>query len=103
MNNMKMETFIRREQGQTIIEYVLLLSVVIGLFTFVMNLTFMKDLFSGESKFTSGLFRSMQFCYRHAVYGDEIETYPPVYNAPKHKSYADQGDTRFFGPQSAYP
>ncbi|MDH4466553.1 MAG: hypothetical protein QE271_00725 [Bacteriovoracaceae bacterium] len=93
----------REQRGQTTIEYILLLSVVIGLFTFVLKMGFMQDMFSGNSQFTNGLFRSMQFCYRNAIYGDTAETYPPVYQVPKHLSYATEGDTRFFGPAQAYP
>ena len=100
--NMKIKkTF--AQLGQSTIEYILLIGVVIGLFSFVMKMDFMQDMFSGNSQFTNGLFRSMQFCYRNAIYGEIAETYPPIYSAPKHLSYANQGDTRFFGPAQPYP
>jgi len=93
----------KREAGQTMVEYILLTAVVIGLFSLFLKVPFMQDLLSENSKFTSGLFYSMQFCYRHAIYGEDKETYPPSYNSPKHTSYATSGDTRFFGPADPYP
>jgi hypothetical protein len=103
MSNMKMVRKISSQKGQTFVEYILLTAVVIGLFSFFLKLPFMADLMSSESQFSKGLFRSMQYCYRHAIYGEVVETYPTTYQSPNHASYTSGGDTRFFGPADPYP
>lgn len=107
MHNMKMgiKTKTYSQRGQTTIEYILLIAVVIGLATFILNLPIMQKFLGkdGQGGFTSPFFASMQYSYRHAIFGTNKEIYPANYQQAKHDSYSSGTDTRFFGPADPYP
>ncbi len=93
-----------KEKGQTVVEYILLLSVVFSLiFTFI-NSNFFKTMFGENGKLAQGLKSQTEFGYRHAfMRGRPTTPMPLIYNgADSHPSYNINGNSRFFGPQSPY-
>lgn len=94
---------LKNEIGQTTIEYILILAVIISIYGLFMKNPKVKEFMSG-GKVIEELATRIQFCYRHALPGSEKETYPAFYQSPTHKSYsAGPGLTRFFGPKAGYP
>lgn len=94
------------QHGQTVVEYILLLSVSVALvMTFYRSAAF-KKLF-GENGEVGKLVKSQgEFSYRHAYSRNRPAADIPQNNkdGASHPSYADinQGGTRFFGPRDAY-
>lgn len=93
-----------KESGQTVVEYILLLSVVFSLiFTFI-NSDFYKTMFGENGKLAQGMKSQTEFGYRHAyMRGRPTTPMPLIYNgASAHPSYNNGGKTRFFGPRDPY-
>lgn len=89
--------------GQTTIEYILLLSVVMVIILTVMNNPLVQR-FTAKGNFIKEITILMQFSYRHSRSGNTNEKYPPDYSKPDHVSYSqNNGESRFFGPASSYP
>lgn len=94
---------LRNESGQTTIEYILIVAVIVGIYGLFMKNPKIKEYMSG-GKIIEELATHIQFCYRHALPGTEKEKYPAFYQAPTHKSYLEgPRETRFFGPKTGYP
>lgn len=92
------------QQGQTVVEYILLLSVVFALiFTFI-NSPFYKSMFGENGKLAQGLKSQTEFGYRHGyLMGRPAGVMPTSYGGiSSHPSYSAGGSSRFFGPQSPY-
>jgi hypothetical protein len=92
------------QKGQTVVEYILLLTVVFALiFTFI-NSPFYKTMFGENGKLAQGLKSQTEFGYRHAyLLGRPTGVMPANYGAiNSHPSYSAGGSSRFFGPQSPY-
>ncbi len=91
-------------KGQAAIEFVmmmLLVTLLVSTFSGYYNEKFGKD-----GDVLSFINQRMKFSYRHAISGEEDESYNNInYNSGReHKSYAGQGgSTRFFGPANPYP
>lgn len=95
---------LKNQYGQTVVEYILLLSVVFSLiFTFI-NSNFYKTMFGENGKLAQGMKSQTEFGYRHAyMMGRPTTPMPVIYNgADAHPSYNINGNSRFFGPQSPY-
>lgn len=95
---------LRSEKGQTTVEYVLILFVIITIYALVMKHPRLKEFMSG-GRVIDELGTYIQFCYRHALPAHVKETYPAFYQSATHKSYSggNVGQTRFFGPREGYP
>lgn len=98
---------VRDQQGQTVVEYILLLAVAMSLVvTFYRSQTF-QSLF-GEQGSMGLLYKwEGEWGYRHAFTKGKTqgETNQPYSSAELHPSYynASAGETRFFGPSDPYP
>lgn len=97
---------IKSEQGQTVVEYILLLSVAVALvITFYRSAAF-KRLFGENGQVGKVMKSQNEFAYRHAYSRNKPATDIPRNNkdATIHPSYADlnEGGTRFFGPRDPY-
>ena len=89
------------QRGQTTIEYVLLLAVIIGLASMVFKSRLFQDIFGRDSNFVAALIVQMEYAYRHGRMGEQdnnrnYQQHPTFYNR-------DEGKSRFFAPAEAYP
>jgi hypothetical protein len=89
------------QKGQSTVEYILLLAVIISLVGTVLKSDMFRQLFGEEGKFAQEFRKEIEYSYRHALKGREFHT-TPNYNQP-HDSYERVGDTRFFGAKEKYP
>ncbi|MGE3609454.1 MAG: hypothetical protein AB7I27_07695 [Bacteriovoracaceae bacterium] len=98
---------IRNQQGQTVVEYILLLSVVISLVVTFYNSQTFKKLFGTNGAVGLRMKANNEFGYRHAylsVDGNYIDFPRENRDGSIHPSYydAEHGETRFFGPKDTY-
>lgn len=94
---------LKAQRGQTLVEYLLLLFLVIGATFLLLRSPFFKQ-FTAQGEWVEQLMASIQFSYRHGLPGKVIETYPANYNEANHRSFvSEQNETRFFGPADEYP
>ena len=88
------------QRGQTTIEYVLLLAVIIGLASTVFRSRLFQEVFGADSDFIAALIVRMEYAYRHGRMGGEdnrnYQQHPTFYNR-------EEGKSRFFAPAEAYP
>ena len=75
--------FLKNNKGQSVIEYVLLMAVVMALAFGVFNSQYFKDFFDSEGTFFSVLATRIQHTYRNALYVEENDL---DYNSP-HPSF----------------
>ena len=98
---------LKNQQGQTVVEYILLLAVSVSLvMTFYRSSTF-KKLFGEQGVVGQVYKRETEWGYRHAYLlgSKEGANSLPYTSAREHPSYFNQseGQTRFFGPSDPYP
>jgi len=97
---------IKSQQGQTVVEYILLLVVAISLvLTFYRSAAF-RRLFGEQGLMGEQIKSQTEFTYRHASpKGEASDVSRNNKDGSIHPSYADpvNGGTRFFGPKRAYP
>lgn len=89
------------QRGQTMIEYVLLLSVVVSLAFAFMNSDTYKKYVGKDSLLMQKLVRQMSYSYRHGRQGEvDLSNY-----STDHETYfnRDEGRSRFFTPIEKYP
>ncbi|MFT6068885.1 MAG: Tfp pilus assembly protein PilE [Bacteriovoracaceae bacterium] len=91
------------QRGQTMIEYVLLLVVVMSLAAAFMNSDTYKKFVGKDSLLMQRLVKQMSYAYRHGRQGngeDDLSTY-----SIDHDTYynRDEGRSRFFTPIEEYP
>lgn len=97
---------LKKESGQTVVEYILLLAVVVSLvFTFLRSEMFNRY-FGNQGSFGAVIKRNNEFSYRHA-YGNGTNDIPrDNRDGSNHPSYFDAergGGTRFFSGKDPYP
>lgn len=87
-------------RGQSTVEYILLLSVLISLALIVFHSDAFKKFFSEDSEFFSKLVERMEYSYRHGRLGKGNDL-----NFQKHQTYfnKDENRSRFFSPAEKYP
>ncbi len=95
------------QAGQSTVEYMLMLFVILSLVMLVFRNPLLAELFDGDDpqSLFSQIKNSIQFSYRHTYSSRLREQYPPSYQVITHPSYYNEeiNDTRFFGPAEAYP
>lgn len=96
----------KNQKGQTVVEYILLLSVAMSLVLTFYRSTAYKRLFGENGAVGKQLKSQNEFAYRHAYSRNRPATDIPRNNkdGATHPSYADinEGGTRFFGPKDPY-
>jgi len=98
---------IKNQQGQTMVEYILLLAVAVSLVMTFYNSEAFRRLFGTQGTFGVQLKATSQFAYRHAYLPKPEEAVDVDRNhkeGASHPSYLDvkNGGTRFFGPKDPY-
>lgn len=95
------KSFLKNEAGQSTVEYILLLSVLVTIgITIFKSQPFLK-LFGPDSQVFDILKRKVEYSYRHGSDGIDADT--SNYNGD-HKTYVlESGDARFFTPKKTYP
>lgn len=96
---------LRNKKGQSTVEYILLLAVVITFMTTVWNSRSFKEFFGEDSSFFTRISQKIRIDYRYAA-NLPIDTDNPVTPIPIHPSFSPgSGETRFFthNGTSAYP
>jgi len=92
------------ELGQSTVEYILLMAVVMSLMTTFWNSRAFKDLFGEDSSFFNGIAEVIRINYQFAAtvpVGTEVPDTPTL----NHPSFISNGQSRFFthGRDGAYP
>jgi len=87
------------ENGQSVVEYLLML-LIVGLFmNVVFNSKYFKALMGPDSNYFQSMASYLEVSYRYPFYSAKIKN--PNLNGV-HESYADQANSsRFWGPKSA--
>lgn len=96
---------IKRENGQTMVEYLLLLVVAISLVTTFYKSDFVQRfLGDGKGSFGSIVKEETEFSYRHAFSRNRPAQVQEFYYGPAHPSYynPEKSETRFFGAKEPY-
>lgn len=90
------------QTGQTTVEYILIISVVVVLIVSVFNSKLFQDNLGPEGKYLKEYKQQFEFAYRNAYPYDGEKG---VYSNKTHPSYIKSGDneTRFFIPKVPYP
>ena len=95
-------SILKNSDGQSTIEYLLVLLVVISLGFTVFTSDAMKSLFGSESSVFAAIRARVEYSYRHALPGSvDNSNY-----STSHDSYLNinkAGKTRFFAPKGKYP
>lgn len=107
VGNKKPIHFLKGQKGQSTVEYVLLLAVVVSLVTSVFNSPTFQEFFGEDSQFFNAIAERMRLDYRYSTKvdsGDDIGNARPT----AHPSFSqpDGSLSRFFGFQaggSPYP
>lgn len=87
--------------GQSVVEYILLLAVVMTIMITIMNSDYFKSLLGPESQVFEVMRQTMEYTYRHGRFGTKgvgEDNYDGT-----HESYYDGSNSRFFSPQVEYP
>ena len=90
-----MSFFTKNIKGQSTVEYVLLLAVVLTFMTTIWNSKAFKDFFSKDSKFFAAISEKVRVSYRFAAVVP-IDTGIGDNPIPRHPSFTIGVDTRFF-------
>ncbi len=91
---------LKNNQGQSTIEYVLLMGVVLTYMLVVFRSNVFQSFLGTEGKFFVRYKAFVEFTYRYPVSG--FVDPAPDYQLT-HPGYFQGGDTRFFGLESKYP
>ncbi len=92
-----------KQAGQSTIEYVLLLAVIMLLVSIVFRSPLFADLLGENSSFFKVLKDRMEYSYRYTHAGLKEDSGLEVITSPtSHDSYAKDGRSRFAGETSEY-
>ena len=95
---------LNNQRGQTVVEYILLLTVGISLvYTFYRSEAY-RRLFGENGSIGNAIKTESEFNYRHAFPRKQGDLNQVDYAGTSHPSYYDSvsGETRFFGPKEPY-
>ena len=97
--------FILVEDGQSTVEYLLLLAVVIAIVTAVFYSACFKERFGEGGRFARAIKDETQWNYRHGSPGRQAGNVPITYPNATHPTYynSSRSSSHFFGPVDIYP
>ena len=91
----------KNERGQSLVEYILLLGMLLMIGVSIFKSDQFKDIFGEDSSVFAKLRKQFEYEYRHGLSGFEDRT-DNSYGG-EHESFYSQGKTRFFSPDTPYP
>lgn len=94
----------RNQRGQTMVEYILLLAVVVSLVLTFYRSSLFQSLFGAEGRWAVMIKTKSEFAYRHgSPKGQAVSR--DTRDGANHPSYfnRERGDTHFFSSRYAYP
>lgn len=91
--------FLKNQEGQSTVEYILLLAVVVSLFSVVFNSQAFQELLGPEGSFFQAVGAKIEFSYRNGFPGEQRFT-PPNYSDLDSPTI---NQNRFFSPRDPYP
>lgn len=96
---------LKNENGQTAVEYILLMVVATSLALTFYNSAAFKSIFGNEGKLGKRIKTQTEFAFRHGYSSNQPDVSPNNREISIHPTYSDQeaGSTRFFGPRRNYP
>ena len=96
---------LKSERGQTVVEYILLLAVVVSLIITFRNSELFRRMFGTGGTIGQRMKQESEFSYRHAYGHGAVDVPRLTRDGAVHPSYhdADGGQTRFFGAREPYP
>ncbi len=102
MGRKKNNILVMTENGQSMVEYMMLLGVVLTMTFSILQSKRFQDFFGKESPVLNLLRERMIYSYRHGSFGEEDIS---DYNSAKHDTYKipTENKSRFFTPLEAYP
>ena len=99
-----------KNKGQSVVEYILLLSVITFITLTIMRSDFLKKSIGPEGNVTAAIKKMFEHSYRHGYLDhiDRVTKRPGALPGPgkkgDHGSYVnDKGESRFYGPAVQYP
>ena len=92
----KRQTILENNAGQSMVEYILLLAVVVALVSVVFNSDLVKGYFGDNGRLAEAFRGKIEYTYTHAVNGKKFFRVP---NYDRHDSYND----RFYSVVETYP
>lgn len=93
------KSILKNNQGQSTVEYILLLAVVISLFSVVFNSAAFQNLLGPEGSFFQATAAKIEFSYRNGYPGD-VRFRAPNYSGLDSPTI---NRNRFFSPRDPYP
>jgi hypothetical protein len=105
MDKFLLDKTVANTKGQSVIEYILLLSVIAGLGSAVMNNKKFKGFLSGKDGMFLTMKKGMAYSYRYGIEYNNGMVYDFDYSSPKHPTYmnAEAGSSHFFTNGKKYP
>ena len=97
----KQNKYFLNKKGQSMVEYILLLSVIMTIGVAIFRSDFFQNLWGPDSEVFRRLKENLTFSYRHGLGGENDRTENNY--SGKHETYFDGSETRFFLPTDAYP
>lgn len=93
------------QRGQSTVEYVLLLAVVVAILAAIVNSAAFRDRFGEGGRFAKAIKGELQWNYRFGSQGREPGTVRIPYPGGTHPSYYNgtRNTSHFFGPKEPYP
>ncbi|OFZ14390.1 MAG: hypothetical protein A2X86_05970 [Bdellovibrionales bacterium GWA2_49_15] len=93
----------RNDRGQSTVEYILMLAVVASLAATILNSERFRKTLGKDSVLFNKFARTLEYTYRHGVYGtlDDTPRSPPFGN--EHNTYYKGGQSRFYMSRTKYP
>lgn len=92
-----------RQKGQSTIEYILLLAVVMLLVSVVFKSPLFTELLGEDSSFFKVLKNRMEFSYRYTHAGNREDSgLENITSAAQHESYSKNSKSRFAGATTEY-
>ncbi len=88
-------------QGQSLVEYILLLGMLLMIGVSIFKSDAFKNIFGEDSALFAKLRKQFEYEYRHGLSGNNDRTNESY--GGEHESFFTGGKTRFFSPETPYP
>lgn len=104
MVGMDKKSLLKNSLGQSMVEYIMLVAVVMTLAGTFFRSELFTQFFGDDGEFAKTYKNKMEYSYRHGL-PLPVGTTPPTFNpaSTQHDTYFKSGDTRFFGAKEKYP